>query len=144
MERTREEQAKPLGVAMVMAGLGFVVFYPLSMGSGREGWVWAGPERSMPFEHMLYVMYVVLGLFLLRGAREPLRHMSLVNYTIVANLIHATAMLIDGWRLDYENEHLGIGGDVVGTYAAALILLACHPTVRAALRQRRLRPSVEG
>jgi hypothetical protein len=123
---------------MLATGLGFTVFYPISMGSGRDGWVWEGLERSMPFEHMLYAMYITLGLFLIWGARDPMRFESLINYTIVANFLHACVMFYDGLRLGYEHEHLHATGDVVATFLSALVLLIFHPrlwTWRAERRQ---------
>lgn len=116
-------------VAMVAVGAAYAVAYPLLMGTGQDGWVWASPHRSPAFEHMLYAMYVTLGLFLAWGARDPIRWRPLVDYTIVANLLHATTMLVNGLNDPSEHEHLHPSGDVAATYLAPLVLLATHPRV---------------
>jgi hypothetical protein len=91
-------------VAMVVVGVGYAVVYPLLMGTNQPGWVWASPARNRAMEDMLYAVYITLGLFLI-----------------------ATVMLVHALTMPHGHEHLTFTGDVVGTFSAPLLLLACHP-----------------
>ncbi|MEU6083971.1 BphX family protein [Streptomyces sp. NPDC047108] len=123
---------------MAVVGAGYCVVYPALVLLGAGGWVWGEPHRLTSFEYMLYAIYGTLGVFLIWGARNPIRYRPLIDYTIVSNLLHATAMLYFAVTDHREHEHLGVTGDVVGTYAAPLILLAGHPAFGIAqLRHRR-------
>ncbi|WP_406053696.1 hypothetical protein OG462_43865 [Streptomyces sp. NBC_01077] len=124
---------------MTVAGLGYAVFYPVLVISATPGWVWGEPHRMPAFEHMLFAIYVPLGFFLVWGARDPLRYRPLVDYVIASNLLHATAMLLSASADHSEHEHLLAWGDVAGTYAGAIVLLAGHPThgIASYLRRRR-------
>ena len=114
-------------VAMVVVGLGYAVLHPVLMGTSQPGWVWDDPARNVAMEHMLYAVYVTLGFFLIALAREPERALPLINWVIVANVIHGTVMLVHALGMPHGHAHLMPTGDVWGTYAGPLVLLACHP-----------------
>jgi len=114
-------------VAMVVVGFGYAVVYPVLMGTSRPGWVWDDPARNAAMEHMLYAVYVTLGVFLIVLAREPERALPLIDWVIVANLVHATVMLVHALGMPHGHAHLLPTGDVWGTYSGPLVLLACHP-----------------
>jgi hypothetical protein len=114
--------------AMLAVFAGYCVSYPLNMLIlERPGWIWDHPARNEAMEHMLVVTYFCWGAFFLYGARDPLRYLPLIDFTIVANIAHATIMLIDAIRLPGHEEHLRLGGDVLGTYLVPVILIVCHP-----------------
>ena len=114
-------------VAMVVVGVGYAAVYPVLMGTSRPGWVWDDPARNAAMEHMLYAVYVTLGIFLIGLAREPERALPLINWVIVANLVHGTVMLVHALGRPGGHAHLLPTGDVWGTYSGPLLLLACHP-----------------
>ena len=63
--------------------------------AGRTRPAWGRPRVSaVAMEHMLYAVYVTLGIFLIGLARERERALPLINWVIVANLVHATVMLV--------------------------------------------------
>jgi len=122
---SREHRAS--SIAMVAMGVGYAVLYPKSLLLSQAGWVWDYPGRNVAFEHMFIAVYVTLGLFLIWGARDPVRFLPLIDFTIISGAFHATAMLVDALRTPGMGDHLGIAGDVPGTYLAPVVLLIFHP-----------------
>jgi hypothetical protein len=114
--------------AMLAVFAGYCVSYPLNMLILEQpGWIWKYPARNEAMEHMLMVTYFTWGAFFLYGARDPVRYLPLIDFTIIANVAHATIMLIDAVRLPGHEAHLRLDGDVLGTYLVPLILIVCHP-----------------
>ena len=90
-------------VAMVVVGFGYAVVYPVLMGTSRPGWVWDDPARNAAMEHMLYAVYVTLGVFLIVLAREPERAVPLIDWVILnspSNAPIGVGALLDGALLD--------------------------------------------
>jgi hypothetical protein len=48
------------------------------------GWAWE-PEQPA-YLHMIFSIYFVLGIFLLRAARDPARHLSPIWFTVWSSL----------------------------------------------------------
>jgi len=71
---------------MVIVGFGYAVLYLVLMGTSQPGWVWDDPARNTAMEHMLYAVYITLGVFLIGLARDPERALPLINWMIVVNL----------------------------------------------------------
>jgi hypothetical protein len=113
-------------ISMVLVGIAFAVLYPNSMWNDTPGFMWNTPQRNIPFENMLVAMYIVHGLFLIWGARDPIRYLPLIDFTIVANIAHGFVMLNDALRLGLT-ANLGLGGDVPGTFIGPILLLLAHP-----------------
>jgi hypothetical protein len=114
--------------AMIAVFLGYSVAYPRNMLFLEEpGWIWSYPARNLAMEHMLVATYVTWGLFFLYGARDPLRYLPLIDFTIAANIAHATVMLIDATRTPGHEAHLSLRGDVLGTYLVPMVLILFHP-----------------
>ena len=124
---------KAASVAMLVMGAAMVVLYPKNLLTGQAGWIWDYPSRHVAFEHMLIAVYVTLGAFLVWGARDPMRALPLIDFTIVSGIFHATVMWLDALQLPGMHDHLGWRGDVVGTYLAPVVLLAFHPRWRSVL-----------
>ncbi len=120
-----DKQYRWTRIAMVFVGLAFAVLYPRALLGNDPGWMWNTPQRNLPFEHMLIAMYFVHGLFLIWGARDPIRYLPLIDFTIVANIVHGTVMS-DATRLGLT-ANLQLGGDVPGTFIGPLLLLLTHP-----------------
>ena len=113
-------------IAMIAMGIGFAVLYPKNMYIEKVGWIWDFPERNLALEHMLIAIYVALGIFFLWGARDPRRYTPLINYTIIMSILHGSVMWYDAAHLPQMHNHLGFGGDVLGTYVP-LLLICFHP-----------------
>jgi hypothetical protein len=125
--RIIDPEQKPAGIAMLWMGVGMVVLYPKNLLIGQTGWIWDYPSRHVAFEHMLVAVYVTLGLFLIWGARDPVRYLPLTNFAILSGVLHASVMAVDASVMPGMHDHLGWRGDVVGTYLAPVVLTVFHP-----------------
>lgn len=121
---------KAASIAMILMGIGFAVLYPKNLWIAQEGWIWDFPGRNFAFERMFVAMYATLGAFMIWGARDPVRYVPLINFTIVSGFLHATVMLIDAMHIPGMHTHLGWRGDVMGTYLAPVVLTIFHPRRR--------------
>lgn len=69
-----------LRVALLVLGVIFIFgVYPLTQ-LWPSGWAWT-PSQS-EYLQMILAIYATLGVFLLRAAREPLAHLSLIWFTV--------------------------------------------------------------
>jgi hypothetical protein len=74
---------------------------------------------------MIIVVYTVLGVFLLRAVRNPLRHRSLIWFTVWSSLAHGGLM---AWQsLTDGSEHGHMLGDVPALLIGALVLGVLMP-----------------
>jgi hypothetical protein len=74
---------------------------------------------------MILGIYATLGVFLLIAARDPLRHLSLIWFTVWSNLVHATIMAVQA--ISYTSEHGHLLGDIPALVIVALILAILTP-----------------
>ena len=81
-----------LRVALVTVGVvALVGVYPL-MQWWPAGFRW---QPSQPeYDQMIVAIYATLGLFLLRAARQPLRHLSLIWFAVWSSVAHAAVMTV--------------------------------------------------
>jgi hypothetical protein len=109
-------------VALVVTGVVCVLAWPLML-LWPSGWSWY--PRGSHSEHMIAVVYAVLSVFLLRAARDPLRHGSLIWFTVWSSAAHAALM---GWQsLTDATEHGHMLGDVPALLFVALVLGVLMP-----------------
>jgi hypothetical protein len=74
---------------------------------------------------MVVVIYVVLGVFLLRAVRDPLRHRSLIWFTVWSSVAHGALM---AWQsLTDASEHGHMVADVPALLVGALVLGVLTP-----------------
>jgi hypothetical protein len=107
-----------LRVALVTVGaVALVAVYPLMLW-WPAGFRWqpAQPE----YDQMIVAIYATLGLFLLRAARHPLRHLSLIWFAVWSSVAHAGVMTVQAWRSPEERAHFA--GDIALLLMAALVL----------------------
>jgi hypothetical protein len=79
-----------LQVALVVFGLIFLLgVYPMMMAWWPSGWRW-NPNQP-EYEQMILGVYATLGVFLLVASRNPLRHLSLIWFTVVSSLVMRTS-----------------------------------------------------
>jgi hypothetical protein len=88
-----------------------------------EGWGWT--PRQHEYEQMIMGVYAVLGVFLIRAARDPLAHASLIWFTVWSSLVHGAIMLVQA--LVDETERANLLGDVPALFLVAIVLWALMP-----------------
>jgi len=86
---------------------------------------------------MMVGIYFTLGVFLLLAAREPLRHLSLIWFTVWMSIVHGGIMAVQA--LSGSQHHGHLLGDVPALFIAAAVLGTLTPR-RAALEP----PTVAG
>ena len=107
-----------LRVALVTVGaVALLAVYPL-MRWWPAGFRWQPPQPE--YDHMIVAIYATLGLFLLRAARRPLRHLSLIWFAVWSSVAHAGVMAAHAWRSPEEHAHFA--GDIALLLIAALVL----------------------
>jgi hypothetical protein len=119
-----------LRVSLIVVGSVFVFGLPGMMTFAPAGWAWQ--PRQHEYEQMILGFYVVLGLFLMRAAGNPLRHRSLIWYTVWSSIVHAAIMAVHALRDPAERAHLL--GDVPVLLVVAIVLAALIPKLGGAWR----------
>jgi hypothetical protein len=114
-------------IAMLFLGFAYVVLYPRALLTDEVGWVWDAQGRNYAQEHMFMAIYGCMGLFLMFGARDPIRFMPFIDFVIVSGAIHGGVMWYDALNIPGEEEHLLLSGDVVGTLWGPVLLMLTHP-----------------
>jgi hypothetical protein len=74
-----------------------------------------------PYAFMLLVLYASFGFLMLRGARDPQRHVALFDYGIAANILHGGIMI--PMAFIYPNEHAHLWADIP---FAAVVVFLCY------------------
>jgi len=86
-----DNRLTPLRVALVVVGIIFIVgVYPLTI-VWPSGWAWHMGGPSM-YLQMILGIYATLGVFLLLAARDPLKHLSLIWFTVWSSVVHGGIM----------------------------------------------------
>lgn len=112
-----------LRALLASSGFFFIVgLYPASR-LWPEGFGWSPPHPA--FERMITSIYMSLGAFLLLAARQPERHRSIIDFTIVSSLAHGGVMALDAWGAPENRLHLLT--DVPALLALAVLLLVLRP-----------------
>ena len=99
-----------LSVALRVFGFGFFLIYPMAL-LWPEAWAW---HPGSPFDEHYFMMivgvYATLGLFLIRAAGDPVKHLSLIWFTVWSSIVHA---LIMAWQaLADPSQRMHLLGDV--------------------------------
>jgi hypothetical protein len=82
---------------------------------------------------MMVGVYFTLGAFLLFAAREPLRHLSLIWFTVWLSVVHGSIMAVQALSGSQGRGHLL--GDVPALFIAAAVLGTLTPRRIAAERE---------
>jgi hypothetical protein len=121
---TTTARLRLLRVALVLVGLIFIFgVYPLMMSLWPSGWRWS-PNQPQ-YEQMILGVYATLGVFLLIASRNPLRHLSLIWFTVFSSLVHAAIMTEQALSTPAEHGHLL--GDVPALFLVAILLAVLTP-----------------
>jgi hypothetical protein len=81
----------------------FVIGPTLFMAIWPSGWRWEPHNES--YEHMIGVLYAVLGIYLWKAADDPAANRSLISFTIWSSVAHAAVMFLHVFEAD-EPMHL--------------------------------------
>lgn len=111
-------QEKLLTFSLFAFGAVFCLVYPLSI-IWPSGWQWHGGEGEYYFQ-MIAGFYFVLGIFLIKSAKNPSRHQSLISFTVWSSVAHAVIMAFQAIGDKLEYGHLV--GDVPALLIAAGVL----------------------
>jgi hypothetical protein len=123
------DRLRYLRFALILVGLIFIFgVYPLMMSLWPSGWRWS-PNQPQ-YEQMILGVYATLGVFLLIASRNPLRHLSLIWFTVFSSLAHAGIMTVQSLNMPAEHGHLL--GDVPALYFVAVLLAVLTPRGAAA------------
>lgn len=114
-----------LQVALVLVGLACLSLYPL-MRVWPSGWAWHEEHSDYPL--MLVGIYATLGVFLIRAARDPQAHLSLIWFTVWSSVVHGGIMAVQALQQPGQRGHLI--GDVPALLVAAAVLAALAPRRR--------------
>jgi len=108
-----------LRIALVVLGITCAALGPLML-VWPSGWRWS-PHHSH-YEQMMVGIYFTLGIFLLRAARDPLQHLSLIWFTVWSSIVHGCIMAVQAVSSPEHRSHLI--ADVPALLLAAAVLSA--------------------
>src|SRR6185436_12392167 len=117
-----QPRLQALRVALVVLGLVCVALGPL-MVLWPSGWRWE-PHHAH-YEQMMVGIYFTLGVFLLWASRDPLRHLSLIWFTVWSSVVHGGIMAVQA--LSGAQHHAHLIADVPALFIAAGVLAALTP-----------------
>jgi hypothetical protein len=114
---------KYLRTALIIFGIIFIIgVYPLMI-NWPSGWRWIPNQTS--YEQMIVGIYATLGVFLLIAAKDPLKNLSLIWFTVWSSFVHGGIMLIQA--LVYSHEHGHLLGDVPALLIVGIVLAILTP-----------------
>lgn len=106
-----------LSIALLATGIAFVLAYPLMIAL-PDSWSWE--PRQHEYEQMIQGIYFVLGTFAIAVARAPMRHLSLIWFIAVSNIVHGGIMLAQA-MVD-PAEHANLHGDIPALIASGMLI----------------------
>ncbi|WP_322094789.1 DUF6632 domain-containing protein [Paraburkholderia bannensis] len=114
---------RTLRIALVVIGaIATFAVYPL-MVLWPAGWTWHTGHSDYPL--MIVGIYATLGVFLMRAARDPLAHLSLIWFTVWSSVVHGAIMAAQSFATPGHRGHLL--GDVPALFIIAAVLAALTP-----------------
>lgn len=124
-------QNKWLRIALIVFGLVFTLgLLPMTV-LFPGAWMWE--PRQSEYEQMILAVYAVLGIFLLRAAREPAAHASLISFTAWSSLAHGAVMLAQA--VADPAEHANLHGDIPALFLVGALFLWLGPKPGASAQQ---------
>lgn len=109
---------------LYLFGVIFIVGVPvMMMFVWPPGWGWAPAQPE--YEQMIMGIYMTLGVYLIRAARDPMANLSLISFTIWSSIVHASIMLVQA--LADETERANLLGDIPALFLVALVLWFLTP-----------------
>lgn len=121
-----EIKLKLLRVALVVFGAIFIIGIFSLMHLWPAGWQWTPAQYE--YEQMILGVYATLGVFLIIAAKNPLKHLSLIWFTVWSSFVHALIMAIQA--IVDKSEHYHLIGDVPALFIVAIVLAFLTPRER--------------
>ena len=115
---------KYLRIALWVVGLVSIFgFWPLTQ-IWPSGWSWHTEGRSYYLE-MIIGLYATLGICLILAARDPLKNLSLIWFTVWSSVVHGGIMAVQSFDGTHNMGHLY--GDVLVLFVVAGVLAFLTP-----------------
>ncbi|MDM0073460.1 hypothetical protein QTH90_03650 [Variovorax sp. J2P1-59] len=121
-----QDRIGALRVVLVLSGLACLSLYPLMI-VWPSGWAWHVGHSD--YSLMIVGIYVTLGVFLIRAARDPQEHVSLIWFAVWSSVVHGAIMAIQAITQPGQIGHLF--GDVPALLFVAALLAALAPRRKA-------------
>ena len=123
------DKQKWLRFALLTFGIVFTVgLLPMTM-LFPDSWMW--DPRQKEYEQMILAFYAVLGIFLLRAAKRPSAHASLISFAAWSSLVHGGVMLVQA--LADPTEYPNLYGDVPALILVGALFLWLGPGAETAV-----------
>ncbi|HEY2992955.1 MAG TPA: DUF6632 domain-containing protein [Methylomirabilota bacterium] len=120
---TTDSRLRALRVVLRVVGvISIVGIYPLTV-LWPSGWTWG--QGHSHYLMMILGIYATLGVFLLMAARDPLRHASLIWFTVWSSVVHA--LIMAGQAMTDAGERGHLLGDVPVLLLIAVVLGGLMP-----------------
>ncbi|MBG6202126.1 hypothetical protein IWQ48_003269 [Labrenzia sp. EL_13] len=126
-----ETKAKLLGPFLVFFSIPCLFLYPLAL-VWPSGWQWHGGEGEYYFQ-MIVGLYVVIGAFCIIGAKDPIRHRSMLQLIAWTSFVHGAVMGVQAVGDPREYGHLI--ADVPALMLGGLIIWYLLPPNEAAAQK---------
>ena len=117
-----QDSVKSLRAVLVVVGITFIVGIYALVIVWPSGWSWHR-EHSLALPHYLQMIlgvYATLGVFLLLASRDPLKHLSLIWFTVWSSVVHTGIMAAQAIADPEQVAHLW--GDVPALLVVAAVL----------------------
>ena len=112
-----------LKAALAATGIGAFLVKPLMI-LWPPGFMWTPAQHE--YEQMIAGIYATLGVFLIKAARAPEAHLSLIWFTVWSSIAHGGIMAIQAIRDPAERSHFL--GDIPALFLAAAVLGLLTPS----------------
>ena len=116
-----------LRVVLLATAAFLILLLPFMFGLWPAGFRWVHPAPQPAYERMIIAVYMALGICLLEAARDPVRHVLIVDFTILSSVLHGAVMTYDAFAQEHEMTHLV--GDVPLLFVLAGVLYWLRPSV---------------
>jgi len=111
-----------LSVVLIVTGVAFLLLYPVMM-VFPASWTWE--PRQYEYEQMLIGVYFVLGIFAIIAAGNPLKHLGLIWFIALSNIVHGGIMLVQA--LIDPVEYPNLYGDVPALIISGVLIAILAP-----------------
>lgn len=128
-------------VVMRVIGWGTILGGPILVLTYAPGFFWGelppgfpllGPPHppshyagDHPYLLMIFSLYLAWAILLVRGAKDPKAAASLFDFGILANILHASLMVVQAFTA--PNEHAHLWADIPLLYGMSAVLWYWHP-----------------
>jgi len=116
-----------LRIVLIVVGLiALFAIWPLMI-LWPSGWAWHSGHSQYPL--MIVGIYATLGVFLLMASRDPMKHLSLIWFTVWSSIVHGAIMGVQSLGVEMDGtHHIGhLLGDVPALFVVAAALAFFTP-----------------